>query len=157
MQEGVLCHDRPLYIVLIITNLPPPAAIMPDGALLHPLQFPTEDKHGAWHKYNKAVHAILQCPNVPALTTAMRLAARACAMTYDTNCEAASPDLTPEQLVHDIWTTKEEPPYIALARQRPEERSAHLRTFLIPCRHQLQEWRAHHMAAAAREQERYRK
>ena len=66
---------RPLYIDLIIPNLPPPAATLPDNTLPPTLQFPAEDDHGAWHRYNRALHAILRRPDAPTLTTAMRRAA----------------------------------------------------------------------------------
>ena len=38
---------RPLYIDLVIPNLPPPAATLPDDTLPTKLQFPAEDDHGA--------------------------------------------------------------------------------------------------------------
>ena len=38
---------RPLYIDLIIPNLPPPAATLPDDTIPPTLQFPAEDDHGA--------------------------------------------------------------------------------------------------------------
>ena len=41
---------RPLYIDLIIPNLPPPTATLPDDTLPPTLQFPAEDDHGAWHR-----------------------------------------------------------------------------------------------------------
>ena len=99
---------RPLYIDLIIPNLPPPAANLPDDTLPPTLKFPAEDNHGAWHRYNRALHAILRRPDAPTLTTAMRRAAQACGMERDTSHAGAPPDLTLQQLVHDIWTTKEE-------------------------------------------------
>ena len=46
---------RPLYIDLIIPNLPPPAATLPDDTLPPTLQFPAEDDHGAWHRYDRAL------------------------------------------------------------------------------------------------------
>ena len=49
---------RPLYIDLIIPNLPPPMATLPDDTLPPTLQFPAEDDHGAWHRYKRALHAI---------------------------------------------------------------------------------------------------
>ena len=67
--------QRALYIDLIIPNLPPPAATLPDDTLPSTLQFPAEDDHGAWHRYNRALHAILRRPGAPTLTTAMRRAA----------------------------------------------------------------------------------
>ena len=66
---------RPLYNDLIIPNLPPPAATLPDDTLPPTLQFPAEDDHGAWHRYNRALHAILRRPDARTLTTAMRRAA----------------------------------------------------------------------------------
>ena len=70
--------------------------------------FPAEDDHGAWHRYNRAPHAILRRPDGPTLTTAMRRAAQACGMERDTSHARAPPDLTLQQLVHDILTRKEE-------------------------------------------------
>ena len=93
---------RPLYIDLIIPDLPPPAATLPDDTLPPTLQFPAEDDHGAWHRYNRALHAILRRSGAPTLTTAMRRAAQACGMERDTNHTGAPPDLTLQQLVHDI-------------------------------------------------------
>ena len=147
---------RPLYIDLIIPNLPPPAATLPDDTLPPTLQFPAEDDHGAWHRYNRALHAILRRPGAPTLTTAMRRAAQACGMERDTNHTGAPPDLTLQQLVHDIWTTKGELA-ILLRPSRPEarDRDAHLCALLTTRRHQLQEWHAHRIAAAAQERERY--
>ena len=129
---------------------------MPDNTLRPTLQFPTEDDHGAWHKYNRALHAILRRPDAPTLTTAMRQAAQTCGMERDTNRTGTPPDVTLQQLVHDIWTTKEE----LATLQHPStpgahEREAHLRAFLTTRRHQLQEWHAHRMATAAQERERY--
>ena len=147
---------RPLYIDLIIPNLPPPAATLPDNTLPPTLQFPSEDDHGAWHRYNRALHAILRRPGAPTLTTAMRRAAQACGMERDTNHTGAPPDLTLQQLVHDIWTTKGELATL-LRPSTPEarDRDAHLRALLTTRRHQLQEWHAHRIAAAAQERERY--
>ena len=147
---------RPLYIDLIIPNLPPPAATLPDDTLPPTLQFPAEDDHGAWHRYNRALHAILRRPGAPTLTTAMRRAAQACGMERDTNHTGAPPDLTLQQLVHDIWTTKGELATL-LRPSTPEarDRDAHLRALLTTRRHQLQEWHAHRIAAAAQERERY--
>ena len=51
---------RPLYIDLVIPNLPPPAATLPDDTLPPTLQCPAENDHGAWHRYNRALHAILR-------------------------------------------------------------------------------------------------
>ena len=147
---------RPLYIDLIIPDLPPPAATLPDDTLPPTLQFPAEDDHGAWHRYNRALHAILRRPGAPTLTTAMRRAAQACGMERDTNHTGAPPDLTLQQLVHDIWTTKGELATL-LRPSTPEarDRDAHLRALLTTRRHQLQEWHAHRIAAAAQERERY--
>ena len=148
---------RPLYNDLIIPDLPPPAATLPDDTLPPTLQFPAEDDHGAWHRYNRALHAILRRPDAPTLTTAMRRAAQACGMERDTSDEGAPPDLTFQQLVHDIWTTKEELATL-LRPSTPEaerDRDAHLRALLSTCRHQLQEWHANRIAAAAQESERY--
>ena len=74
-----------LYIDLIIPNLPPTAATMPENTLLPTLRFTAEDDHGAWHRYNRALHAILRRPDAPTLTTAMRQAAKACGMERDTS------------------------------------------------------------------------
>ena len=147
---------RPLYIDLIIPDLPPAAATLPDDTLPPTLQFPAEDDHGAWHRYNRALHAILRRPGAPTLTTAMRRAAQACGMERDTNHTGAPPDLTLQQLVHDIWTTKGELATL-LRPSTPEarDRDAHLRALLTTRRHQLQEWHAHRIAAAAQERERY--
>ena len=147
---------RALYIDLIIPNLPPPAATLPDDTLPPTLQFPAEDDHGDWHRYNRALHAILRRPGAPTLTTAMRLAAQACGMKRDTNHTGAPPDLTLQQLVHDIWTTKGELATL-LRPSTPEarDRDAHFRALLTTRRRQLQEWHAHRIAAAAQERERY--
>ena len=88
---------RPLCIDLINANLPPPTATLPDDTLPPTLQFPAEDDHGAWHRYNRALHAILRRPDAPTLTTAMRRAAQACVMERDTNHTGAPPDLTLER------------------------------------------------------------
>ena len=147
---------RPLYIDLIIPNLPPPTATLPDDTLPPTLQFPAEDDHSAWHRYNRALHAILRCPDAPTLTSAMCRAAQACGMERDTSHTGAPPDLTLQQLVHDIWTTKEELATL-LRPSTPEarDRDAHFRALLTTRRHQLQEWHAHRIAAAAQEGERY--
>ena len=147
---------RPLYIDLIIPNLPPPAATLPDDTLPPTLQFPAEDDHGAWHRYNRALHAILRRPGAPTLTTAMRRAAQACGIERDANHTGAPPDLTLQQLVHDIWTTKGELATL-LRPSTPEarDRDTHLCALLTTRRHQLQEWHAHRIAAAAQERERY--
>ena len=97
----------PLYIFLIIPNSPSPAATMPDSTLPPTLRFPAEDDHGAWHRYNRALHAILRRPDAPTLTTAMRRVAQACSMRSDTSHTGTPPDLTFQHLVHDISTTKE--------------------------------------------------
>ena len=99
---------RPLYIDLIIPNLPPSAATLPDDTLPPTLRLPAENNHGAWHRYNRALHAILRRPDAPILTSAMRWAAQACGMQRDSSHTGAPPDLTLQVLVHDIWTTKEE-------------------------------------------------
>ena len=39
---------QPLYIHLIILNLPPPAATLPDDTVPPTLRFPAEDDHSAW-------------------------------------------------------------------------------------------------------------
>ena len=77
-------------------------------------------------------------------------------MERDTRHTGAPPDLTLQQLVHDIWTTKEElaillPP----STPQAQDRDTHLRALLTTRRHGLQEWHAHHIAAAAQERERY--
>ena len=147
---------RPLYINLIIPNLPPPAATLPDDTLPPTLHFPAEDDHGAWHRYNRALHAILRRPDASTLNTAMRRAAQACGMERDTSHTGAPTDLTLQQLIHDIWTTKEELATL-LRPSTPEarDRDAHLCALLTSRRHQLQEWHAHRIAAAAQERERY--
>ena len=141
---------QPLYIDLIIPNLPPPAATLLDDTLPPTLQYPAEDNHGAWHRYNRALHDILGRPDVPTMATAMRQAAQACGMGRDTSHTGAPPDLTLQQLVHDIWTTKEELATL-LRPSTPEarDRDARLRALLTTRRHQLQEWHAHRIAAAA--------
>ena len=127
----------PLYIDLIIPNLTPPAATLPDDSLPPTLQFPAEDDHGAWHRYNRALHAILRRPDAPTLTTAMRRAAQACGMERDTSHAGAPPDLTIQQLVHDIWTTKEElATLLRPSTQEARDRDAHLRALLTTRRHQ---------------------
>ena len=147
---------RPLYIDLIIPNLPPPAATPQDDTLPPTLQFPAEDDHGAWHRYNRALHAILRRPDAPTLTTAMRRVAQACGMERNTSHTGAPPDLALQQLLHDIWTTKEVLATL-LRPSTPEarDRDAHLRALLTTCRHQLQEWHANRIAAAAQKRERY--
>ena len=147
----------PLYIDVIFPNVPPPAATLPDDTLPHTLPFPDEDDHGAWHRYNRALHAILCRPDAPKLTTAMRRAAEACGMERYTSHTGAPPDLILQQLVHDIWTTKEELANLLCPNTPAEarDRDAHLRALLITCRHQLQEWHAHRKAAAAQESKRY--
>ena len=79
-------------------------------------------------------------------------------MERDTSHAGAPPDLTLQQLVHDIWTTKEELATL-LSPSTPEarDRDTHLRALLTTCRHQLQEWHAHRIAATAQERERYGK
>ena len=79
-------------------------------------------------------------------------------MERDTSHTGAPPDLTLQQLVHDIWTTEEELATL-LRPSTPEarDRDAHLRALLTTRRHQLQEWHAHRIAAAAQERERYRR
>ena len=86
--------QRALYIDLIIPNLTPPAATLPDNTLRPTLRFPAEVDHGAWHRYDRALHAILCRPDAPTLTTAMRRAAQACGMERDTSHTGAPPDLT---------------------------------------------------------------
>ena len=77
-------------------------------------------------------------------------------MERDTNHTGAPPDLSLQQLVHDIWTTKGELATL-LRPSTPEarDRDAHLRALLTTRRHQLQEWHAHRIAAAAQERARY--
>ena len=99
---------RPLYIHSIIPNLPPPAATLPDDTLPSTLRLSSEDDHGAWHRYNRDLHAILRRPDAPTLTTAMRQAAEACGMERDTSHTGAPPDPALQQAVHEISTTKEE-------------------------------------------------
>ena len=146
----------PVYMDLIIPNLPPPEAILPDDTLPRTLRLPPEDDHAAWHRYNSALQAILRRQDAPTLTTAMRRAAQACGMERDTSHTGAPPDLPLQQLVHDIWTRKGE--HTTLLRPiKPEarDRDANLRALLTTRRHQLQEWHAHRKAAAAKERERY--
>ena len=143
---------RPLYIDLIIPNLPPPAATMPDNTLTPTLRFPAGDDHGAWHRHNRALQAIVRRRDAPTLTTAMRRAAQVCGMQRDTSHTGTSLDLTLQQLVHGIWTTKEELATLQYASTpEAQERDARLRRLLITRRHQLQERHAHRMAAAAQE------
>ena len=147
---------RPLYIDLIIPNLSPPAATLPDDTLPPTLQFPAEDDHGVWHRYNRALQAILRRPDAPTFTTAMRRAAQACGMERDTRHTGAPPDLTLQQLVRDIWTTKEElATLLRPSTTEARDRDAHLRALLTTRHHQPQEWHAHRIAAAAQERERY--
>ena len=145
---------RPLYIDLIIPSLPPAEATLPDDTLPPTLQFLAEDDHGAWHRYNRALHAILRRPDAPTLTTAMRRAAQACGMERDTSHTGAPPDLILQQLVHDIWTTKEE--LATLLRPAHWRHETGTPTSVRSTRrHQLQEWHAHRIAAAAEEREKY--
>ena len=147
---------RPLYIDLSIPNLPPAAATMPDNTLPPTLRFPAEDHHGAWHRYNRALHAILRRPDAPILTTAMRQAAQVYGMERNTIHTGTPPNLTLQQLLHDIWTTKEEPATLQHpSTPKAQERDPHLRAFLTTRRDQRQEWHAHRMAAAAQQCERY--
>ena len=147
---------RPLYNHLIIPNLPPPAATLLDETLPTTLRFPAEDDHGAWHRYNRALHAFLRRPDAPTLTTAMRRAAQACGRERNSSHTETPPDLTSQQLVHDIWTTKEElATLLRPSTLEARDRDAHLRGLRTTRRHQLQEWHAHRIAAAAQERERY--
>ena len=98
----------PLYIDIIIPSLPPAAATMPHDTLPTALRFAPEDNRGAWHKYIRALHAILRRPDAPTLTTAMHQAAQTCSMGRRTNRTGTPPDLTLLQLVHDILNTKKE-------------------------------------------------
>ena len=106
--------------------------------------FLAEDNYGAWQRYHRALHNILRRPVALTLTTASHT--------------RTPPDLTLQQLVHDIWTAKEE----LATLQHPstpeaQEGDTHLRAFLTTCCHQLQEWHAHRMAAAPQEREGYRR
>ena len=67
-------------------------------------------------------------------------------------------DLTFQQLVHDIWTAKDELATL-LHPSTPETLcgDAHLCAFLTTRRHQLLEWHARRIAAAAQERKRYRR
>ena len=146
---------RPLYIDLIIPNPPPAAATLPDDTLPPTLQFPAKHNHGARHRYNRALHAILRRLDAPTLTTAMRRPSQACGMERDTSHTGAPPDLSLQQLVHVIWTTKEElATLLRPSTPEPRDRDAHLRA-LFTTRHQLQEWHAHRIPPAAKERERY--
>ena len=132
---------RPLYIDLIIPNLPPPAARLPDDTLPPTLRFPAEDDHGAQHRYKRALHAILRRPDAPTLTGAMRRAAQACGMERETSCTEAPQDLTLKQLIHDIRTTDGElATLLRLSTPEARERDAHLCALLTTRRQQLQEW-----------------
>ena len=77
-------------------------------------------------------------------------------MERDNSHTGAPPDLTLQQLVHDIWTTKKELATL-LRPSTPEarDRDTHLHALLTTRRHQLQEWHAQRIAAAAQERERY--
>ena len=77
-------------------------------------------------------------------------------MARDTSQPGAPPDLILQQLVHDIWT-KEEELATLLRPSTPEaqDRDTHLRALLTTRCHQLQEWHAHRIAAAAQEREEY--
>ena len=77
-------------------------------------------------------------------------------MKSDTSHTGTPPDLTLQQLIHDIWTMKEELATL-LRPSTPEarDRDTHLAALLTTCRHKLQEWHAHRIAAAAGERERY--
>ena len=131
---------RPLYIDVIISNIPPPAATLPDDTLPPTLWFPAEDGHGAWHRYNRALQAILRRPDAPTLTTTMRRAAQAYGMGRDTSHTGAPPDLTLQQLLHCIWTTKEElATLLRPSTPAAQDRDAHLRALLITRRRLLQE------------------
>ena len=147
---------RPLYMNLIIPHLPPPAANLPDDILPPTLRFEAEKDHGAWHRYNRALHAILRRPDAPSLSTAMRWAAHACGMWRDTSHTGAPPDLTLQQLVHDISTAKEELATL-LRPSTPEarDRDTHLCALLTTRCHLLQERHAQRIAADAEERERY--
>ena len=127
---------RPLYIDRIIPNVPPTAAILPDSTLPPKLRFLAEDNHGAWHRYERALRAILRRPDAATLITAMRRAAQACGTECDTSNTGAPPDLTLQQLVNDIWTANEELVY-ALHPSTPQSRNrdAHLRVFLTTHHH----------------------
>ena len=134
---------------------PQPTATMPDNTLPPTLRLPAEDDHSAWHRYNRALHAILSRILAPTLSTAMRRAAQICGMERDTSHTGAPPELTLQQLVHGIWTTKEELATLQYLRTpEAQEQDAHLLAFLTTRRDQLEEWRAHRMAAAAQERER---
>ena len=113
------------------------------------------EDHSAWHRYNRALDAILRRSDAPTLSTAMRQAAQACGMEQDTSHTGAPPDLTLQQLVHDICARKEELATL-LHPSTPEalDQDANLRAFLITRSHQLQEWHANRIAAAAQERER---
>ena len=77
-------------------------------------------------------------------------------MERDTSHTATPPDLTLQQLVHDIWTTKEELTSLpSPSTLKARDGDTHLRPLLTTRRHQLQEWHAHRIAAAAQERERY--
>ena len=148
--------QRPLYIDLIIPNLPPPAATLPDNILLPTLRFPAEDDHGPWHRYNRALHAILCRLDAPTPTTAMRWAPQACGMERDTGDTEVPPDFTLRQLVHDISTAKEElATLLRPSTREARDRDANLCALHNTRRHQLQEWHSHRIAAAAQERERY--
>ena len=77
-------------------------------------------------------------------------------MGPDKSHTGAPPGLTLQQLVHDIWTTKEEIATL-LHPSTPEaqKQDVRLRASLTTRRHPLQEWHAHHIAAAADGRKRY--
>ena len=77
-------------------------------------------------------------------------------MERDTSHTGAPLDLTLQQLIHDIWTSKEElATLLRPSTSEARDQDTHLRARLTTCRHQLQEWHAHRIAAAAQERERY--
>ena len=81
---------------------------------------------------------------------------RACIMERDTSHAGPPPDITLQQIVHDIWTTKEGlATLLRPSTQEARDWDAHLLALLTTRRHQLQEWHAHCIAAAAQEHERY--
>ena len=124
---------RRLYIDLIIPNLPPPPATIPDAALPPPLKLSPDDDDRAWHKDKETLHAILRRPNALEFTAAMPQAAQACGMERNTAHTRASPDLIEQQLVDDIWTPKAELAAVqSHSTPDPQECDTHLRTFRLP-------------------------
>ena len=84
---------RQLFIDLILPNLPPAAATMPDNTLPPTLWLPAEDDDNAWHRYNGALHTILRRADAQTLTNAMRQGAQACGMERNISHTGTPPDV----------------------------------------------------------------